>query len=537
MFKNFLKLSLVFVIALSSCNKDDGNAPQIKFDKESVTGVFAGDEISVTGKVTADNNLADVFWFHQKLNDGGTLDETTSGTLSLSADGSFSLPLVVTKNTIGVKISATDNKGKNNVKVLPIVLGDDALVIAFEGTGTLATVNSGEDINVKGTVTSGTPITGLSYSVMRGQNVSSAVNINHSGENSAVFDFTVSAAVGMTGIRINASNRGTLTAEKIFIIQNVVASGPVILFDKANINVKPDSAFIVSGQVTSDNPVSSLSYVVYKDGGSEPAKTASLDGNKKFSIEITANLNITGVELTVKDSQDKVGNDLIPVTVLYPSRTEGSFMIHYKNLIFDDRRTFEKSYFSFDVAPYVLNKEQAKNNETKVDLMFTNVFIATGNANNGAALFGSNAADASTIMAQALLEDWTLSGDANGTGRDRLLARLPVQSASVLTNNLGTSNFDEIGDSQENCTLTKNWLSTLSSSNSVLRTGITSSTVPVGTIFAILYNGKNVPNAETPNNTINKYAIGIVLGKGGLPATEEGQSTGSWLEVEIKVFK
>jgi len=524
MLKKIFIITSIIVIALSSCNKEEGNPPRIMFDGEGITGVFAGDEVTVTGKVLADGKLSGVYWFHQKLNNNGNLDEQTGGLLELGSGGTFTIPVEVTIHTIGIKIIAEDDNGNRNVSVFPIILGEDALVIAFEGNGYIGSIGTGEDFRVKGTVNSGTPLTSLSYTVVRGNLTEPSVNIEITGERSSVFDFSVKARLGMTGVRINATNRGTMSVDKMFEVREVVFSGgPIILFDKENISVKPDSVFTVSGQVVAGSAISSVSYVVYKEGGTTPSQEITLDAEDRFSFDLTADDRITAVNVEAKDNNNLDGEETIFVTVLYPSRTENSVTYHYKNLIFDDKRTFEKSYFSFDVAPYVLNAAQAKANQDKVLLMYTNVFNSAGHAQNGGALFGANAFNASTISATALAEGWTLPTN------DFLLARLPVYTAAVLLNQTGKT-FDELGDSAEDWDAVYTWLGAITSNNSVLRSN---TTVAIGAIFAIFYGGTNLAG----NPGINKYAIGIVRGFGGDIATEDGQSTGAWLDVEIKVRK
>jgi len=437
MLKNFFKLSLVSVIALSSCNKDEGNPPSITFDSEGITGVYAGDNVPITGKVTADNTISSVVWFHQKQNTGGNMEEVTGGSLTLGANGSFSFTLTVAENTVGVKVVAKDDKDKSSEKVLSVVLGE------YQGA-------------------------------------------------------------------------------------------PEISFDKEKISVKPDSVFIVSGQVASGKPVSSLSYVVYVGTTAEAAQTTSLSNNR-FSINLTANKNITSVKVVAKDELNNESDETVPVEVLYPSRTEGNVMIHYKNLIFDDKRTFDKSYFSFDVAPYVLNAAQAKANQNKVHLMYTNVFNSAGHAQNGAALFSPNVYLASTVNAHALVADWTLSSidDYPLARLSSLPAGPPYGWGPALENSTGGKKFDEIGDSSDDWTAINTWLSSVApGSNGVFRPGAEERIVP-GTVFIILYGGIHSAGVDG----INKYAVGIVRGKGGTPATEANQSTKSWLEIEIKMKK
>ncbi|MDR3061551.1 MAG: hypothetical protein LBU57_05490, partial [Dysgonamonadaceae bacterium] len=299
MFKKIFVYLLIVVVTASSCNKEE-NPPVIIFDTEGVSNVFPGDAFSITGKISADHAIS-AFWFHQKINEGGNLDEQTGGRLELASDGSFVVPIEVTKNTIGLKIIAEDANSNRSVKILPIVLGEDALVIAFEGTGYIESIETGEEFHVKGSVTSGTLITALSYTVVKGDLTEPPVSLTITDQMSSTFDISLTARTGMTGIRISAVNRGMLTTEKLFEIKHVSSAGPVILFDQEKISVKPDSVFVVSGQIVSERNISSVSYTVFREGDSDAPKSTTLKDNK-FSIDITANGKITNVVVTAIDN-------------------------------------------------------------------------------------------------------------------------------------------------------------------------------------------------------------------------------------------
>jgi hypothetical protein len=86
--------------------------------------------------------------------------------------------------------------------------------------------------------------------------------------------------------------------------------------------------------------------------------------------------------------------------------------------------------------------------------------------------------------------------------------------------------FDEIGDSQEEWDVINGYIKTKIASSSVVR----QSNMSVGYMFAIGYGG-------TTAAEINKYAIAIVRGFGGEKATSAGESTGPWVEIEIKKSK
>ncbi|WP_294549414.1 hypothetical protein [uncultured Bacteroides sp.] len=521
MFKKIFICMTLCAFALSSC-EEDNNPPAITFDSESANGLYAGDAVTVTGQISGSDGMS-AFWFHSKLSEGGNLDEQEGGRLELSSDGSFSIPVTLEKTTFGVKVIAEDAGGRT-VKMFPIILGEDALIVTFEGEGSLATIDAGEEFTIKGMVTSGTPITSLTYTVVKGSLSEPPIDIELTGQNASTFNITMAARTGMTGIRFDATNRGSLVTSKVFVIGHVSPLGPTVLFDSGKIEVKPDSVMTVSGSIATEHGLSSVQYTVFRETGSDTPVAIACDNEGKFTFDVTANGKITAIVVAATDIKDKTGEETIPVKVLYPERIEGEVMLHYKYLIFTDNRSFDKSYFSFNVAPYVLSREQAAANQAEIDLMYNNVFIADGNANNGAALFGANASYATTVRSTILTEGWSLPQ------ADLRLARLPVQTD--MTNVLGKT-FDELDDSATTWDSFAAYANGKSSSNSVLRTGTAASTVKVGTVFLIKFGGKN----SEGNTGITRNAIGIVRGKGGTPATAEGQSTGSWLEVEIKVRK
>lgn len=133
--------------------------------------------------------------------------------------------------------------------------------------------------------------------------------------------------------------------------------GAVILFDKEEIEVKPDSIFTVSGKITSDREVSSISYSILRDGNSDAPVSIDLT-NDRFNFDVNAGKDVTGVILNVKDVKGNETENTLPVSILFPSATIKGVMVHYKNIILTDER-FENSYFSFSTEPYVLNRNQA----------------------------------------------------------------------------------------------------------------------------------------------------------------------------------
>ncbi|MDR1368790.1 MAG: hypothetical protein LBJ72_01500 [Dysgonamonadaceae bacterium] len=522
MFKKFFVYLLIVMITASSCNKEE-NPPVIVFDSEGISNVFPGDAFSVTGKISADNAVS-AFWFHQKMNENGNLDEQIGGRLDLASDGSFIIPVEVTKNTIGLKIIAEDANSNRSVKIFPIILGEDALIIAFEGAGYIESIEAGEEFHVKGSVTSGTPITTLSYTVVKGDLTEPPVNLEITDQMSSTFDILLTARTGMTDIRINATNRGMLTTEKLFEIKHVSSAGPVVLFDQEKISVKPDSVFVVSGQIVSERSISSISYTVFREESSDAPKSTTQKDNK-FSINITADGKITAVVVTAIDSENKEGEETIPVQVLFPERIEHAATIHYKNIILDDKISRHKSYFSFDVSPYVLDATQAFLNYEKVQLMYTNLFIA-GQTYTGPALFTPNVSQGSTVKGTILTTNpnWTVaSWGTFNVGRLQAIG-----SESAFTSATGKT-FDELDNlTQEEW----NSLNTYLYNNGMGGSGIVRqvTTINNGWMFRIGWGG-SAPASFT------RVAVGIVRSFGGTPSTREGESTDAWLEIEIKMSK
>ncbi|MEL7587551.1 MAG: hypothetical protein AAGU19_12625 [Prolixibacteraceae bacterium] len=514
-----IKSVLLFLAAAATilwgCEEQAGD-PQIAFENglDSISEIFPGDLFYVKGKILADEPLSGAFYFHQKKDAAGKLDES-GDRLELGLDGtpgSFSLGFLVEAATVGVKIIAEDVKGNRSVRIFKVIQGVDGLEIALEEPGFIDDIDSGETFHVKGTVTSKTKITGLNYRIIKGDITEEPVNIDITSDLETSFDIPLIARNGMTGIRIAAENRGQMTVSKLFEIKHVTAIGPVILFDKELIEVKPDSMFTVTGRVTSNLDVASVSYVVLKGGTSGTAETTTLTDNR-FSFEVNAGEDVTGVVVTATDIRENEGMETIPVTVLLPGATIGNVMIHYKYIILTDEK-FPKCYFSFSMAPYVLNGVQAKANQSSVNLMYSNCFISDGHASNGPDIFGPNVSTATTIRANDLVTDWAISYN---------LTRLP--SASDFYSTVGKT-FDEVGDTQEDWDLVDAYVKKKIGGSSVVR----QSNMSVGYMFAIGYGG-------TVAGDINKYAIAIVRGFGGEKATSAGQSTGAWVELEIKMRK
>jgi hypothetical protein len=146
--------------------------------------------------------------------------------------------------------------------------------------------------------------------------------------------------------------------------------------------------------------------------------------------------------------------------------------------------------------------------------MYSNCFISDGHASNGPAIFGPNVSKASTINATDLVQDWTIPYN---------LTRLPA--AADFFSTVGKT-FDEIGDTSEEWDIIDAYIKKKIGGSSVVR----QSNMSVGYLFAIGYGG-------TVAGDINKYAIAIVRGFGGQKATSAGESTGAWVELEIKMRK
>ncbi|MDR1667015.1 MAG: hypothetical protein LBS03_04905 [Bacteroidales bacterium] len=523
MVKNFFVC--LFVAALTvSCNKE-GSSPRIEFDEDGISGVFPGDAVVVSGKILSDHALSNVFWFHSKLNEAGNLDEQTGGKLELTSDGAFSIPLNVEKTTVGVKIIAEDDEGNRTVMIFPIVLGEDALVIAFDGSGYIHSITAGEEFHVTGSVTSGTRITGLTYTVEKGTLAEPPVSLPITGTLSSVLDITLTARTGITGIRINATNSGTLASEKLFEIRTVVPVGPVILFDKANISVKPDSVFVLAGQIVSEHNLTAVSYTVFREGSTDAPQPVTPDNENKFSVPVTADGKIIAVTVTAIDSESMEGEETIPVKVLFPERIEHAVTVHYKNIILDDNLSRHKSYFSFDVPPYVLNADQAFDNYEQVQLLYTNLFIS-GQTYTGPALFTPNVSQAGTVKGTRLTTnpDWPVAtwGTFNVGRLQAIGAESGFLSATGKT-------FDELDNlTQEEWDGLNTYIYGTGMGGSGIVRQIT--TISVGWMFRIGWGGA-APASFT------HLAVGIVRGYGGTAATQEPESTGAWLEIEIKMSK
>lgn len=510
----FLLLSAAAAI-LWGCEEQAGD-PQIAFENglDSITEVFPGDLFYVKGNILADEPLSGAFYFHQKKDDSGKLDES-GDRLELGLDGtagSFSLGFLAEPTTVGIKIIAEDVKGNRSVKIFKVIRGVDGLEIAFEEPGMIEDIDSGETFHVTGTVTSKTKITGLHYRIIKGDITEEPVHVNVEGETETSFDIPLIARSGMTGIMLTAENRGQIVVSKLFEIEHITAVGPVVLFDKERIEVKPDSMFTVTGRVTSNLEIASVSYVILKGGTSGTPETTNLINNR-FSFDVNAGEDVTGVVVTATDVRENEGMETIPVTVLLPSATAGNVMVHYKNIILTDEK-FPKCYFSFSMAPYVLDGVQAKANQSSVNLMYSNCFISDGHASNGPAIFGPNVSKASTINATDLVQDWATPYN---------LTRLPA--AADFFSTVGKT-FDEIGDTSEEWDIIDAYIKKKIGGSSVVR----QSNMSVGYMFAIGYGG-------TVAGDINRYAIAIVRGFGGQKATSAGESTGAWVELEIKMRK
>lgn len=516
MVKKFFIYLPFIVIALWYGCEDKADAPQILFENEldSIADIFPGDLFYVKGKILAEEPFAGAFYFHQKKDAAGKLEES-GDRLDLGLDGSpgsFSLAFQVEAATVGVKIIAEDRKGNRTVRIFKVIQGVDGLEISLEDPGLIENIDSGELFHVKGTVTSKTKITSLNYRVVKGDITEEPVPVNILNDLQTSFDIPLKARNGMTGVLITAVNKGALNVSKLFVIKQVNAVGPIVLFDKESVEVKPDSAFTVSGRITSNLEIASVSYTILRGGNSDPAQSIGLT-DSRFNFEVNAGQDVSGVVVTATDIKGNESMETLPVSILFPSATVGNVMIHYKNIILTDER-FPKSYFSFSLAPYVLNETQAKANQSSVNLMYTNCFISSGHASNGPAIFGPNASTASTIKAEALVEGWATPYN---------LTRLP--SASDFYSTVGKT-FDEIGDTPEDWEVVNAYVKKKIGSSSVVR----QFNMSVGYMFAIGYGG-------TASGDINKYAIAIVRGFGGEKATSAGESTGAWVEIEIKIQK
>jgi len=528
MLKKFFILSSIIAIALCSCNEEKGNPPSIRLDSEGITGIYAGDVVSVTGKVTAtDHKLSGIYWIHQKLIEAGIIDEQPGGQIKFEDDGTFSLSLTTVENTVGVRIIAVDDKNNKSEAVFSIILNEDALVLSFDGAGFIQSIFEGEDFTVQGTVTSGSPITNLNYSIVRGEVSGTPVIIPVTNVHSAEFNIPLIVQAGMTGVRFNATNRNSMTAEKMFELRHVQASSLSVAFDLDNITVYPDFEFVVSGQLFSEHsPISALSYIVTKTSGDEPEKTAVWDSDNKFSISLTANDAITSVKIKATNAASDEKTGTIPVTVLYPTRIEGEYMVHYKNIVLVDNG---KNYFSLDVAPYVLNTDLARENIRKVNLIFGQ--LNGGNANSaGAAVIGASTFSHSGTNSLHLVPDsWGV------TQADLLTTRIPPAAS------FGDTPFDQLGDSQESWgNVYSLLLNHASSNNSIFRLVCVGTTAvrAVGDVFPVLTSATGAVHAGENGGSTHCHirGIGTIRAKGGT-ASPNNTPTGAWVELEIKIIK
>lgn len=511
----FLFLSTITTILWCSCERQISD-PKISFENniDSISGIFAGDLFHLKGQIFADDPISGTFYFHLKRNLAGKLDES-GDRLELGLDGtpgSFLLSFLAEASTVGVKIIAEDIKGNRSVRIFKVIQGIDGLDVAFEEPGYIEDINTGESFHVKGAVTSKTKLTSLNYRIVKGDIKEEPININISNDLETAFDIPLIARKGMTGVLINANNKGELFVNKLFEIKHVNAIGPVVLFDKEKIEVKPDSMFTVYGRITSNLAITSATYIVVMGSTSGPAQSIALTENR-FSFEVNAREDVSGVDVMATDVNGNESLATLPVSILFPSATVGNVMIHYKNIILSDEK-FPKSYFSFTMEPYVLNDVQAKANQSNVNLMYSNCFISVGHASNGPAIFGPNVSTTSTIKANDLIEGWSTPFN---------LTRLP--SATDFFSTTGKT-FDEIGDSQVEWDAINVYIKSKIGGSSVVR----QSNMSVGYMFAIGFGG-------TTAGEINKYAIAIVRGLGGEKATSVGESTGAWIEIEIKRSK
>jgi hypothetical protein len=508
----FFLIPVLTVLLVSSC-QEQVNDPQITFENgiDSISGIFPGDLFVVNGQIIADAPLAGVYYFHRKKDETGRVEET-GDRLDTDSDGSsFSLNFIMEQTTIGVKIIAEDVEGNRTIRIFQVIKGIDGLEITFDDPGYIEEIESGETFDLKGTVTSKTKITSLNYRIAKGELMDPPVDIPITNNLQTIFNIPLTAQNGMTGVLVSASNKGELVAEKFFEIKKVLFVGPVILFDYEFIEVKPDSMFTVTGEISSNLDVTTAFYAAVRGGNADTPQPLELTGGR-FSFELNAGEDVGGVVVTATDVDGNETTANLPVSILFPDVTVGDVMLHYKNIILTDDK-FSKSYFSFDHEPYVLNKDEAFANQESVNLIYTNVFVSEGHTVNGPAIFGPNVSTASTIAAADLTDGWTT----------RNLSRTP--SATDFYSSIGKT-FDEIGDTQEEWDAINTYIQGKIGGSSVVR----QYNMSVGYMFAIGFGG-------TSAGEINKYAIAIVRGLGGEKATSSGESTGAWVEIEIKMQK
>lgn len=504
-------LSVLMVTIMISCEDKNGE-PQIIFenDIDNVTGILPGDLFLVKGRIASNTGIAQAFYFHQKKMNNGQIDEE-GDRLILEEDGSFSLGFNADPASIGVKIIAEDPDGNRVVKIFKVILGTDDLVITFDDPQFIESIEAGEEFHVKGTATSKTKMTKLTYAVMRGEIKETPVDLEIASDNSSPFDIKLEAKNGMTGILLESQNKGGLKTEKLFEIKKVVAQGPVILFDTEKIEVKPNKDFTVSGTITAESALTATSYIVVRGTAYDAEKPLTVtDG--KFSIDINAGKDVTGFIVKATDADGGESQELITVNILFPTAITGNAMIHYKYLVLTAER-YPQSYLSFTKEPYVLNKEQATANQADIHLIYLNCYISATSASNGPALIGPNGNTAGTIKAQDYVQGWST------VNLSRLVATPEITNGTLKT-------FDEIEDTAAEWVTMNAYLSGKIGNSSVIRL----KDVSVGYTFAVGYGGTAVGD-------INKYAICIVRGIGGRVATSEGDTGDAWIELEIKRSK
>ena len=513
MIKRIIVFLPVLALLLWNSCEEQVSDPLITFENgvDSISDIFPGDLFGVNGEILTEAPVAGTFYFHQKKDANGKLEET-GDRLELESDGTFSLNFIMEQSTVGVKLIAEDTKGNRTVKIFKVIKGIDGLEINFDGAGFIEDIESGEPFNVTGTVTSKTKLTSLNYRVVKGDITDQPVDIPITNDLSMTFDIPLAAQNGMTGVLISASNKGELVAEKLYEIKHVTFVGPVVLFDQELVEVKPDSMFTVSGAITSDLAVTSVRYAAVRGGVADAAQPLTLSENR-FSVELNAGEDVNGVLITAVDAHGNETSANLPVSILFPGVTVGEVMLHYKYIILTDDK-FSKTYFSFDQAPYVLNGDQAFANQSSVNLVYTNCYVSATSGSNGPALFGPNVSGASTIKASDLIEGWATPVN---------LTRTP--SATDFYSTLGFT-FDEIGDSQEQWDAIDAYIQGKIGGSSVVR----QYNMSVGYTFALGFGG-------TSATEINRYAIAIVRSLGGEKATSSGESTGAWVELEIKIRK
>jgi|AGTN01.2.fsa_nt_gi hypothetical protein len=505
----------VLTIALWTACEDKISNPLITFENgvDSITEVFPGDVFQVKGTIIAEEPLAGTFYFLQKKDAAGKLDET-GDRLELEQEGttsgSFFLEVNVETAIVGVKIIAEDAKGNRTVKIFKVIQGIDEIDITLEELAFLEDINTGDSFQVKGKATSKTKIIGLNYRIIKGDITENPVDITVTDDVESAFDISLVARNGWTGVLITATNKSGLVAEKLFEIKHITHIGPSILFDQEKVEVRPNSTLTVTGKVVSDWQVGAVSYVIERGTATDPSRPIVLS-DQRFSFQVDNVETVTAVKVTAIDEKGNEGEATLPVTFLIPVRTEGNSMVHYKNIILTDNPS--RGYFSFSLAPYVLGKEQATANQDKVDLIYSNLFIGEENTNNGPAIFGPNVNNASTIKAPYMVEGWTTLN----------FTRIPV--ANDFFSVTGVT-FDEIPDSKEAWDQINTYLKSKIGSSSVVR----QKNLTESYMFAIGFDG-------TDNATLKKFAIVIVRGFGGEKATSTGQSTGAWVEIEIKMSK